>query len=208
MKYYEITNDDCNIIYNYLEQLKKQRNINYKKKIWAIYFMYISEIDINEINNNNQDFIEEQINDIVNIIIKLLSLVDCIKPIKIKMNDTKNIYTLIDNSIRCFVNNKEYLNSSYYLMFILVNLGYNPIKCISEKMKSKLSKKGKINKRNYYIIDNGVYNRFELIDILENEYILYDNINELENEYIITFKGKEVGRYNKWYKANYGICKL
>lgn len=208
MKYYEITKNDCDIIKDNIEKLKSLRGVSFKKNIWGLYFMAISEIDINEINNNNKESIIYQVDNITKIIIRLLMLVDNIKPFKIKITDMKNIYTLLDNSIRCFINNREYLNTAYFLMLVLVNLGYNPINCILEKIKSQLSKKGYINDRNFFIAEKGTYDRFTLIVALDNRYILYDNIDELENEFMVTFKGKEVGRYIKWYKANYEICKL
>lgn len=208
MKFYEITKDDCDDINNKIKELREVNKTNYKKNIWALYFMSISEIDINEINNNKKDCIDYQLNEIIKIIIKLLTISDNIQPLKIKMTDTKNLYTLIDNSIRCFVNNKEYLNSSYYLLLVIINLGFDPIKCIKEKINEYISKKGKNTKQGYFKRFKGAYNKDELLNLLEKEYVLYDNIIDFVDYYSINFKNQQIEKYYKWYKADYNNCLL
>lgn len=203
MKFYEITKDDCNDINNKIKELKDFNKTDYKKNIWSFYFMSISEIDMHEIDNNDKDCIYYQLNEIVKIIIKLLMITKEIKPIKIKITDTKKIHILIDNSIRCFINNREYLNSSYYLMFIIINFGFDPIKCIKEKIKEILSKKGENTTKGFFKRFKGAYDKDDLLLRLEKDYIMYDNIIEFENYYSINFKNHELAQYYKWYKADY-----
>lgn len=203
MKFYEITQDDCDCINNKIKALSEINHTNYKRNIWAFYFMSIAEIDIHEINNNDKDCIDYQLNEIVKIAIKLILVSSGIKPIKIKMSDTKKIYTLLDNSIRCFVNNREYLNSSYYLLSIIIHLGFSPIGCLKEKLDEYFSMKGENTDRGYFKKFKGAYDKDDLLEKLEQDYIMHDNIIDCKDYYSINFKNHEIAKYYKWHKADY-----
>lgn len=192
---YKFTEEKCNNINNLIQEVKDIRGLHnkkWKRNIWNIYFMDISEIDFELLHQFNYN----QLKLIIALIRRILSATGC-KLIAFEI-DIKTLPTtriLLDNSIRCFIA-KNYGNSVMYLLALLLKLKLDAYECMHESLKSAISKKGYINNRGFFIRNKGAYN----IDQIHAEYdSIFDNIIEKENSFEIYFKNELIEVIDKWY---------